>query len=259
MSATPTQLTEGIPPDSVGITINYFEAVMEQYGTVVRLSDLAELTARHNIVERTIYVLGLQASETYDQLIFNVLNAATNTYYPNNRASDATLLASDTPSYKDLVTLDADLQTNGARPFESGDYVLVVPPQVDASIRQDPDFKAAAQFQAPQRIWKGEVAELGGFRVVRTNAPGFSPTVQTGSGFSNLVYSSFAIGRFAYQISDLQNLRVYVVAPGGQSDPLQQSRKIGWKFSFKSIIEIGDFMQECMSKNLAISENVASA
>lgn len=50
MSATPTQLTEGIPPDSVGITINYFEAVMEQYGTVVRLSDLAELTARHNIV-----------------------------------------------------------------------------------------------------------------------------------------------------------------------------------------------------------------
>lgn len=236
VSASPTQLTEGIPPDAIGIAINYFEAVVEQYGQVVRLSDLAELTARHNIVERTIYVLGLQSSEIYDQLIFNVLNAATSVYYPNNRASDATLLASDVPSYKDLTVLDADLQSNGARPFESGEYVLVIPPQVDAAIRQDPDFKAAAQFQAPERIWRGEVADLGGFRIVRTNAPGFAATAQTGSGFSTLVYSSFALGRFAYQISDLQNLRVYVVAPGGQTDPLMQSRKIGWKFSFKAII-----------------------
>lgn len=54
VSASPTQLTEGIPPDAVGITLNFFEAVVEQYGTVVRLSDLAELTARHNIVNSSI-------------------------------------------------------------------------------------------------------------------------------------------------------------------------------------------------------------
>lgn len=66
VSTTPTQLTEGVPPDAVGIAINYFDAVTEQYGAVVKLSDLAELTARHNITERTIYVLGLQASEVYD-------------------------------------------------------------------------------------------------------------------------------------------------------------------------------------------------
>ena len=34
----------------------------------------------------------------------------------------------------------------------------------------------------------------------------------------------------------IKNLRVYVVAPGGQTDPLQQSRKLGWKFAFKAII-----------------------
>lgn len=69
VAAVPTQLTEGIPPDAVGIALNQFEAVSEQYGTVTRISDLAELTARHNIIERTIYVLGLQAAETYDQLV----------------------------------------------------------------------------------------------------------------------------------------------------------------------------------------------
>jgi N4-gp56 family major capsid protein len=45
VTATPTQLTEGITPDAVGITLNQFDAVLEQYGTVVRLSDLAEMTA----------------------------------------------------------------------------------------------------------------------------------------------------------------------------------------------------------------------
>jgi len=77
---------------------------------------------------------------------------------------------------------------------------------------------------------------LGGFRVIRSNSPAFAATSQAGAGQSSKVFTSFAIARFAYQITDLQNLRVYVVAPGGQLDPLQQSRKIGWKFAFKSVI-----------------------
>lgn len=236
VASTPTQLTEGIPPDAVGITLNQFEATIEQYGSVVRLSDLAEITARHNVIERTIYMLGLQAAETYDQLIFNVLNAATNTYWPNNKAADTSLVGTDRVSYLDLVELDATLQDQGARPYEGGEYVFICAPQVYASLLTDPDFKASNQLAAPQKIWRGEVASLGGFRVVRTNAPAFAATSQAGGGQANKVYSSFALGRFAYQITDLQNLRVYVVAPGGQIDPLQQSRKIGWKFAFKSII-----------------------
>jgi N4-gp56 family major capsid protein len=229
-------LAEGIPPDAVGLTLNQIEATIEQYGSVVRLSDLAEITARHNVIERTIYVLGLQAAETYDQLIFNVLNAAANTYFPNNRAGDTSLIGSDLVSYVDLVELDATLQTNGARPFEGGEYVFVTPPQVYSGLLRDPDYKASNQLKTPEKIWRGEVGLLGGFRVIRTNSPSFAATSQAGAGQASKVYSSFAVGRFAYQITDLQNLRVYVVAPGGQIDPLQQSRKIGWKFAFKSVI-----------------------
>lgn len=236
VAATPTQLSEGIPPDAVGLTLNQIEATIEQYGSVVRLSDLAEITARHNVIERTIYILGLQAAETYDQLIFNVLNAATNTYFVNSRAGDTSLVATDKVAYLDLVELDAALQDQGGRPFEGGEYVFVTPPQVYADLLKDPDFKASNQLRSPEKIWRGEVGLLGGFRVIRSNSPAFAATSQAGAGQSSKVYSSFAIARFAYQITDLQNLRVYVVAPGGQIDPLQQSRKIGWKFAFKSVI-----------------------
>jgi N4-gp56 family major capsid protein len=134
--------------------------------------------------------------------------------------------------------------------MEGGEYVFATPPQVYAALLKDPDFKAAAQFGDPARIWRGEMKMLGGFRIVRTNAPGFAATAQTPSGQADKVYSSFALARFAYQITDLQNLRVYVVAPGGQSDPLQQNRKIGWKFAFKSIITNQTWIRRVRSAGL---------
>lgn len=236
VSATPTQLIEGIPPDAVGITINQVEATIEQYGQVVRLSDLAEITARHPLVEQTIQRLGLQAAETYDQLVFNVLDAATNNYRPNARGGDTSLLATDLIGYNDLVELEAILADNGGRPFEGGEYVFVTPPQVYAGLLRDPDWKASNQYGNASKIWRGEVGTLSNFRIVRSNSSAFAATTQSTSGATNKVFSSFALAKEAYHITDLQGMRAYVVAPGGQTDPLQQSRKLGWKFSFKSVI-----------------------
>ena len=168
--------------------------------------------------------------------MYNVIDAATNVFRPKSRASDAALVASDQMGYVELTGIEADLADAGGRPMDGGEYVFVCPPQVYNSILRDPDFKSSVQFQAPDRMWRGEVARLGGFRVVRSNSPAFAVTTQAGAGFTDKVYSSFAIARYAYQISDLQNLRVYAVAPGGHTDPLEQSRKLGWKFAFKSII-----------------------
>lgn len=227
----------------------------EQYGALVRISDLAELTAKHPIVQRTIYLLGLQAAETYDQLIFTVLDAATNNYRPNGRAGDTSLIGSDRPTFFDLTSLMALLQDQGARPFDGGAYVLITPPQVHAAMLQDPDFKTSVQFGDPSRMWRGEVQQLGGFRIVRTNAPGFAATAQAGAGSASKVYSSFALARFAYQISDLQNLQLYVVQPGGQFDPLQQSRKLGFKFAFKSIITNQNWIRRVRTAGLNSTTN----
>lgn len=235
-SLTPSQLIEGIMPDAVGLSMSQFTAVAEQYGLVLRLSDLSELTSKHDVVGRALYVLGLHAAETYDILIYNVLSNASNVYRPNGKVSNATTTASDKIGYVDLTALHANLMDQGGRPFDDGDYVLVIAPQVHASMLQDPDFKASNQFGKPERIWRGEVQELSGFRIVKTNAPGFAFTAQATAGAANKLFTSYAVARNAYQISDLQNLRVYAAAPGGQTDTLQQTRKLGYKFAFKAII-----------------------
>ena len=177
-------------------------------------------------------------------------------FRPKSRATDAALVASDQMGYVELTGIEADLADNGGRPMDGGDYIFVCAPQVYTSILRDPDFKASVQFRAPEKMWRGEVAQLGGFRIVRSNSPAFAVTAQVVSDFTDTVYSSFAIARYAYQISDLQNLRVYAVAPGGHTDALEQSRKLGWKFAFKSIITNQTWIRRVRSSG-ANSVNVA--
>jgi N4-gp56 family major capsid protein len=236
-SATPTQLTEGVTPDAVGATINQVEATVEQYGLVVRIADLAELTARHPLVQQCLNRMGLHAAETYDQLIFNVLDAATNNYRPNGKAGDSNLTPSDQVTYNDFVALQATLMDSAARPVQGQNYVMVVPPQVAASLQKDPDWKSSHQLAQPEAIWNGQIGRLANFDVVVSNAPAFAATTQASpSGSANKVYSFFAIGRDSYQITDLQSLEVIVTPPGGQSDPLKQNYKLGYKFSMKAVI-----------------------
>jgi len=249
VAATPTQLVEGVAPDAQGMTINQFTATVEQYGNLYRISELAELTARHPLIQEGMKRLATWAAETYDQLIFNILNAASNTYFPNSRAGDTSLFASDRVAYVDLVELMATLQDNGGKPFEGGGYVFACPPQVHASLLQDPDWKASHQFM-PDPIYRGEVGSLANFRVVNTNSPAFAATSQSTTGQANKVYSSFAIAKNSYQLTDLQSIEAIPTPPGGQSDPLRQSFKLAIKFSQKSVITNQTWIRRVRSAGL---------
>jgi N4-gp56 family major capsid protein len=247
VASTPAQLVEGLAPDATGVTINFVEATMEQYGFVARLSEVAELTARHPVIQLTLNRMGLNAAETYDQLIFNVLAAATNVYRPNNRAGNTTLVASDLIGYTDLVALLALLQDQAARPVRGSNYVFVCPPQVNAGLLKDPDFKAANQFKSPEKIFNGQAGTLANFDIVVSNAPAFAATSQATVGATNKIYNSFAIGREAYQVSDLQSLQVFVTPPGGHSDALHQTYLLGYKFMTKSVISNQNWIRSVLS------------
>lgn len=249
VASTPTQLVEGVAPDANGMTINQFTATVEQYGNLYRISELAELTARHPLIQEGMKRLATWAAETYDQLVFNVLNAASNTYFVNNRGADTSLFASDRVAYVDLVELMATLQDNGGKPFDGGNYVFVCPPQVHAGLLQDPDWKASHQFM-PDPIYRGEVGTLANFRVVNSNSPAFAATSQSTSGQTNKVFSSFALAKSAYQLTDLQSIEAIPTPPGGQGDPLKQSFKLGIKFSQKSVITNQTWIRRVRSSGL---------
>lgn len=250
VATTPTQLTEGAQPDAIGITINQFEATVEQYGMLVRLADLAEITAKHPLVQQSVQRVGTHAAEVRDQLVFNVLDAATNNYRPNSKAADTNLVGSDHPSYNDLVELYALLAEQGGSTFDNGLYGFVTGPQVHAAMLKDPDYKAANQLANADRIFRGTIDMLAGFNVVMSNAAVATATAQATSGQASKVYSSFAVAREAFQVTDLQSLEVIVTPAGGHGDALKQSTKIGYKFSFKANITNQNWIRRVRSAGL---------
>lgn len=249
-TSSPAQLIEGVSPDAAGLTMNQFTATLQQFGNVVRITDVAQLTAKHPILAAAIQKLGLQAAEIRDVLIYNVLDAASNVYRPNSKAGDTNLTASDQLTYVDIVALFSLLTRQAARPYPDGQLALIAPPEVYAALLKDPDFKASVQLAAPEKIWRGQVGSLANFSIVQSNAPSFAATLQATSGQSSKVYSSFALGQFAAQVSDWQTLQMYTAAPGGQSDVLQQNYKAGWKFAFQAVITKQEWVRRIRTAGL---------
>ena len=235
-SGTPGQLTEGVAPDSEALAFSKVSATAEQYGKVVKITDIAELTVKHDIVQQALEVLGIHAAELYDHLIFNVLAAGTSIVYADGGSNINTLtVANSQITYDHLLNIVANLDDAGAPQLGDG-YVFVVPPQVKAQIQDDADFKTANAYLRGEAMWKGEIGHLGGMRIVCSNGPAFTPTAQTVTGKINKVYTSFAIGKSSYAVTDLQSLEVINTPPGGLTDPLKQVRALGYKFSMKAAI-----------------------
>jgi len=97
-----------------------------------------------------------------------------------------------------------------------------LPSQVYASLLKDPDFKASHQLSSPEKIWRGEVDTLGGFRVVRSNAPGFAATSQVTAGAA---IKSILVSHCSFCLSGSRSTEPSGLcsSSGGQTDPLQQA------------------------------------
>jgi N4-gp56 family major capsid protein len=233
-------LAEGASGAGTVLASTALTASINQYGSYVQITDLAELTVKHPVIQEALYLLGRQAGESIDQLIQNVVLAGTNVQYANAKGARASLAAGDVMTTTEIRKSIKTLRAAAAVPFDSialgqgsadamgngsGTYVLVVDPSVEADITADATFLAASEYSAVTKLFNDEVGRWFGVRVVRSNNMVAITSTTT-------VHTSLLIAKNAYAVSDLQNLSTYIEGPGSVADPLHQVRTLGWKCSF---------------------------
>lgn len=222
-------LTEGVTPTENVLATTAITAVVDQVGDFVYLTDLGELTVKHPVVQKTLENLGQSAGRSYDNRIQAVLVAGTNVIYAGgvaNRAALANANVASTAEFKKAAKL---LRTNGAMPFEDGNFVMVVDPSVEMDILSDTAFTNAAYYSQVERLNAATVGKWFGITVVRSNNIATIASTAT-------VHTSYVFAKNAYAVTDLQNLSVYVEGPGGTVDPLHQRKTLGFKYSMKAVI-----------------------
>lgn len=241
-----TPLTEGTAPTDTQLATTAITAVIDQVGAFVTLTDLAKLTPKHPVMQKTLELLGVQGARSYDNLIFNAISAGTGVYYPGAVASRATLTST---SYLDMATVMkavANLRATGAFEFDDGNFVCVIDSKVEFDLLQDTLLQNVAYRQQPNskqnELYKGAVTVFGGVTFVRSNQLINYAIANTGTGGTLTAHVSFVFGQNAYAVTNLQNMQTYTQGPGSVSDPLEQKMTVGWKFGFKSVILNNNFM-----------------
>jgi len=190
-------LSEGTAPTATALGISQVSATAEQWGGVVTITDVAELTIAHRPLIKAIELLGYQAAETVDREIQNVLSSTTNVFYLGNAASRAAM-ATTSVTETDIRRVVANLRNNGAlglEPAEGGNedpmlgdnFVAIIDPFVEMDLQTLSGWVNANQYADAKKLWNGEAGTYAGVRFVRSN---HVPTLTTGGSVAATVVTA---------------------------------------------------------------------
>ena len=234
----PSQLEEGVTPPSLGISINKITAILEQYGDKRIISELAEFTASNPVVQGAMETEAIHMAETRHQLIYTVLDAATNTYRIAGRANDNAIQVGDTLSYEEMTKIRKSIVEDGVPRFANGNLRAVIPTATYTSLLNDADWKENNKYDRPEALRTGYVGTLGNIDIMESDSDDFVATASTTGGNSNAIHTGFVCGRGWAAVTSLDSAdkKLYMKAPGYGDDLLEQRFQIGWKLTFKSVI-----------------------
>jgi len=236
-------ISEGVPPtQGESLTLTQVSATCQQWGDLVKITDVAEMTIKHPLVDKANELMALQMSETLERNTFNSLQGLTQVNYVNSRGSRAALQAGDildTATINRTVALMVNLgaprflgdeQTDTEQDADRGGanassnprimphYVAIAHPFIIADFANSSDVKTAWQYSDINRLYNFDVGEWRGTRFQESNmVPSWTGVATLGGTAATT--GSLATGTYFVQVtaSDTQNQyesRVYQVSTG---------------------------------------------
>jgi len=179
-----TPLSEGVTPTGKKLTVTEITATIAQYGDYVAISDVLKTTAIDNNIVEATELLGDQAGDTIDVITREILNAGTSVQYGDGSVLSRKLLTAFDSTYANNDYFNCatirramlTLRNNNAQPVEGGDFVTIISPEMEFSLKSDTEWKESVKYQNSEKLFNGEIGKYDGCRViVSTNARIWAP------------------------------------------------------------------------------------
>ena len=255
LDATPAKLTEGVTPDSQALTTTDISATLDQYGSLVTLTDVLLDTNDSRVLENAAAVVGEQAAEMIERMRMGVLLGGSNVEYANGTQRDAV----NTPITLDLQRrIVRKLKNQKARYINSiirstpsfntenvaPGFVAVCHPDCESDIRDMSHFQDVKDYGSVPAM-ENEIGAVECVRYLFTtlmepwkDAGGAKEgadgkEVLSTTGTSADVYPVLFIAKDAYGLIPFKGTSAVtpiIVNPApSASDPLGQRGHVGWK------------------------------
>ena len=228
-------ISEGIEPDGQLLQITRMTATCQQYGDLVILSDVVELTVSDPVANQAGIKLGQQMAKYLDTLTFDVLNASGSLYnmqYGDNGnvpsqvtqedcdAIVSALMSNDSPTFTKIAS-----GTNkfGTEPLDESYYVLAHT-NIYNDLKKLSSWVPISKYPAPEVRKNGE-------RGYTDNARWCLSSKAPVSTDATPIYPCFFLGMDAYGVVDINggNAEMIFTPAGGPGDRLKQRSSLGWK------------------------------
>lgn len=187
-------LTEGVPPTASTLSVEEVTGSLDQWGAYISISDIANLTTKHPLVQKASELLADNAQRVIDREIQIVMLAGTNVQYGDGsvtaRASVLdTMTVTDTLLHKARITM-----TNNGAPPRNGPsnmkerasaqaaqgtllggsaYVAVTSAEITAEVMKMATssglWQSIVSYQNAKAAYTGEVGTYLNFRWVESN------------------------------------------------------------------------------------------
>lgn len=252
-----TPLTEGVTPNSMQLTKTDITATLEQYGSLIEISDVVADTHEDPIIQEGVQILGEQAAQTLEAVRWGILTAGTNKFYSNG----ATRADVNTPISANLVKkIVRALKRQNAQMITSivkstpafgtqailPAYIALGHTDLENDIRALQGFIDVKDYGNTQPL-EGEIGSVGYVRFILSNifepypdAGGTAGSMITTSGTKADVYPIIFLGKNAAATVALKGANAItptVINPKpSKSDPLGQRGFMGWKTYSTAVI-----------------------
>lgn len=180
-------LSEGVPAAGESLALSQVTATAQQWGDLVEITDVGELTIKHNLFQQAIKLTAMQLAETFERNTFNTLMTGTNVVYAGGKAARASLTATDVMSVTEINkaagsmlttgvpmfdgTMEEDIKIDADRPVRTPKehFVAIMHPLSTQDLLANSTIVTAFSYSQVDRLYTNELGEWGGFRFTRSN------------------------------------------------------------------------------------------
>jgi N4-gp56 family major capsid protein len=206
-------LSEGVTPDATPLVVNKVTALLDQWGMVVALTDVALMTTQHPALNAAKDRLGNSSAELQDREIQKVLMGAGQVVYPGGKTSRTTLVAGDVPTTDFVSGIVATLRQLGAPTFPGAMYAGVIDPYSEQDLAKDPTFVSSHQFAENTALMNAEIGRWRGVRWKRSNLLPIVSLLATGAGGASATNQAAGTGETGFTAGSTVKVVVALADP----------------------------------------------
>jgi N4-gp56 family major capsid protein len=261
LDATPTTLAEGVTPTSQNLTTTDISATLNQYGSLVTITDVLNDTSDTPVLQQAAELIGEQAAEMIERMRIGVLLGGSNVEYANGTARSAVVKPISLDLQRRIVRklknqrarfINTIVQSTPRFNTENvaPGFVAVCHPDVESDIRDMTHFIDTKDYGTvpPMENEIGAVEHvrylfttlMDPYRDAGAAISGASPAVVSTTGTKADVYPVLYIAKDAYGLVPFKGANavtpIILNPTPSASDPLGQRGHVAWKSMQTAVI-----------------------